>query len=140
MIMTAIRPGAIGTPGYSRTMPCDRASVALARRLVQAALLAWGLPILVEDAVLIVSELATNAVQHGKCHHFNVRISLHVDGSRVRLTLSDQSTERPLMRKPTDGSQTGRGLLLIDALADTWGTDFSRAGKEVWAELSVPGT
>lgn len=78
------------------------------------------------DAVLLVSELATNCVVHARCD-FEVRVV--VDGRRVRVEVGDANPDPP---RPFAG---GRGLHLVIDLADRWGTAPDDAGKVVWFEL-----
>ncbi len=134
MTMTATRPHAIGAPGYSETWPCEPESAGRARSLVRAALHTWGLEVLVDDGVLIVSELVGNAVQHSRCRLFRASITL-VGPGRVCLAVSDRSTALPKVQDAKRDSVAGRGLLLVDELADQWDTDVRRWGKIVWAEI-----
>jgi anti-sigma regulatory factor (Ser/Thr protein kinase) len=132
-------------PRFRRSFPGQPDQVALARHFVQGALA--GCPALA-DAVLLTSELATNAVQHsatGRGGAFVVAIS-HAPG-RVRVTVTDNgSATRPAVAaEPEDLAVSGRGLLLVDALADRWGyaseQDRAAAGVAVpcgavWFELA----
>lgn len=136
MTMTATRPTAIGTPGYSETLPCEVVSAGRARLLISAALNAWGLGNLVDAGVLIVSELASNAARHSGCHLMRVSINRTAEG-RVRIAVSDNSRTAPVVREPSSDAEAGRGMLLIDACAYRWDTDVYRWGKRVWAELLV---
>jgi anti-sigma regulatory factor (Ser/Thr protein kinase) len=125
-----------GHPGYSETLPCDEASVGRARRLVRTALAAWGLDAAADDGSLIVSELVTNAVRHSGGAACRVIVTRHGHG-RVRVAVTDRSRRMPdLLNAPAD-AVSGRGLALVDALADRWGTDRMHWGKRVWAELSA---
>jgi anti-sigma regulatory factor (Ser/Thr protein kinase) len=108
-------------PRFRRSFAGQPDQVAQARRFVQGALA--GCPALA-DAVLLTSELATNAVQHsatGRGGTFVVAIS-HAPG-RVRVTVTDGgSATRPVVApEPEELAVCGRGLLLVDALADRWG-------------------
>jgi serine/threonine-protein kinase RsbW len=117
-----------GEPGHPDIPPRFRRSfagqpdqVAQARHFVQGALA--GCPALA-DAVLLTSELATNAVQHsatGRGGAFVVAIS-HAPG-RVRVTVTDGgSATRPIVApEPEELAVSGRGLLLVNVLADRWG-------------------
>ncbi|MFG2228069.1 ATP-binding protein [Streptomyces sp. NPDC048644] len=134
--MTATQPHAVGVPGYSETWPCELESAGRARGLVRAALNTWGLGQLVGDGTLIVSELVGNAAQHSGSHLVRVSVTL-VSPSRVRLGVTDKSTTPPEMHHPPLTAIEGRGLLVVDGVAEQWGTDIRRWGKVVWAELSV---
>jgi anti-sigma regulatory factor (Ser/Thr protein kinase) len=79
------------------------------------------------DAILLVSELATNCVVHARSD-YEVRVG--VDGGRVRIEVSDRDPGLP------SPSEDGRGLHLVIDLADRWGTDADDGGgKVVWFEL-----
>ena len=87
---------------------------------------------LVDDAVLCVSELVTNALQAG-CTAVTLR--LDTDDRSVRLSLVDNAPGRPVRRRSGPRDLRGRGLQIIDAIARTWGVQSADAGKEVWVEL-----
>ncbi|RMI44438.1 ATP-binding protein [Streptomyces triticirhizae] len=123
-----------GHPGYSETLPCEEASISAARRLVRTALLAWGLDELAEDSSVIVSELATNTVRHTGCRHMRVTISRPTP-DWVRVAVVDKSRTMPDPRTASGTDTDGRGLIVVEALSDRWGTDLLRWGKRVWAEL-----
>ncbi|MFE6178809.1 ATP-binding protein [Streptomyces sp. NPDC056464] len=112
----------------------------MARKLVRTALAAWHLDELTEPSMLLVTELVANAVKHTNSRNIHVVISR--PGERfVRIGVVDKALIVPKMTKPGDDLLTsGRGLPLIDALAERWGTDLYRWGKQVWAELlALPG-
>lgn len=138
MTMTATRPHATGAPGYSETWPCEPKSAQRARSLVRAALNTWGLEVLLDDGALIISELVGNTVRHSGCRVFRASVML-MSSERVRLAVSDKSTVLPQIQQAPQGSVTGRGLLVVDELADRWNTDIQPWGKIVWAELRVRG-
>ena len=104
-----------------------------ARRFVTDTLAAWGRPDLVDDAAVIVTELATNAVLHAMTD-FTVTISRRPDGT-IRVAVRDASPLPPLQRqaRPFDGG--GRGLGLVAAFSASWGSDLLPDGKVVWAQL-----
>jgi anti-sigma regulatory factor (Ser/Thr protein kinase) len=84
-------------------------------------------------ALLLVSELVTNAVRHGE-----PPVWLRIDGTRrLHVGVSDEGADLPMMERPGDvGAESGRGLLLVDALASDWGCDQEPGhGKTVWFEL-----
>ncbi|MCX5399105.1 ATP-binding protein [Streptomyces sp. NBC_00102] len=134
-VTTTPRP--TGHPGYSETMPREPRSAAGARRLVRTALAAWGMEALTEDATLVITELVSNAAVHGRLASIRVLVTRPDDG-RVRLGVVDRSRRAPVPRRDLDGEETrGRGMVLIDALSDRWGTEAYRWGKQVWAELAL---
>jgi serine/threonine-protein kinase RsbW len=134
MTVTAT-PRPTGHPGYSQTLPREPESAAIARKLVRTALAAWGLEDLIESGTLIISELVSNAVEHARLDSIRVIIS-RPSPTLVRLAVVDRSKVIPIIRTDSNGDQTrGRGLLLVDAFSDRWGTDLYRWGKKVWGEL-----
>ncbi|MEU6393813.1 ATP-binding protein [Streptomyces sp. NPDC046939] len=117
----------------------------LARRLVAHRLDEWGHPYTApsnEALALITAELTANAVLHGHIpgRDFHLRLTLAEDALRIEVT--DTCAEKHLpatFSAPDSMSESGRGLLLVAALADDWGVTPRRAapGKTVWAELRV---
>jgi anti-sigma regulatory factor (Ser/Thr protein kinase) len=89
---------------------------------------------LLDDATLAVSELASNAVLHARTR-FTVRVL--TSPAAVRIEVSDESSEMPVVQEPSVDSIGGRGLVVVETLADTWGTESSVRGKTVWFELAV---
>ncbi|MFJ6798936.1 ATP-binding protein [Streptomyces sp. NPDC091268] len=109
-----------------------------ARRLAVEQLDAWGLPS--EGPALIVAELAANAVTHGRVPGRDFRIGLALVDGVLRIEVADTRGDRvPGIRDSVPGAESGRGLVLVDALADRWGVDRGLPpGKSVWAELDLP--
>jgi hypothetical protein len=103
-----------------------------ARRYVRDTLQAWGLSDVSDDAVLVASELATNAVRHGECD-FSVSIARGRGG--VRLAVGDTDPRVPEPGDASPSAEHGRGLRIVDATARQWGHRPSASGKLVWAEL-----
>jgi anti-sigma regulatory factor (Ser/Thr protein kinase) len=142
-------PVTVGT--FTQLFSCTPRGARLARRLVANRMDAWGFAYdsqASESVTLVVAELAANAVTHGrvKGRDFRVRLLMRADEDVVRVEVSDGLTERlPVLREsadPGEENEGGRGLLLVDALADRWGTALCTGGtyKTVWAEIGVPGT
>lgn len=121
---------------------CAARLARLARLLTTAHLRDWGLP--AEEAAHIVAELANNAVLHGRVPGRDFRLDLTVHGcdALLRIEVTDTRGERlTLTLAPADDAETGRGLLIVDALADRWGvTSGPVPRKTIWAELDLaPG-
>ncbi|GAB2882602.1 ATP-binding protein [Streptomyces deserti] len=112
----------------------------LARLLATEQLRAWELPL--EPAQQIVAELAANAATHGRVPGRDFRLTLYVVGDTLRIEVTDTCGDRlPRLGPAAPHADSGRGLLLVDALADRWGTapgPYPR--KTVWAELSTAST
>lgn len=121
-------------------------SAGAARSFVRDALLGWGLPEVVDDAVVLVSELVTNAVVHaGTAAEV---CCLREDGT-VRIEVTDHHPERGLPsfadvpvtaseRYADPDGEGGRGLLMCSALAERWGVEYSAGRKTVWFRLALP--
>ncbi|MFD3825466.1 ATP-binding protein [Streptomyces sp. QTS137] len=109
----------------------------LGRLLAVDALRSWGLPH--EAASHVVAELAANAATHGRLPGRSFRLTLYVVGSTLRIEVTDTRADRlPARQEPAAGDESGRGLLLVEALADRWGVVEGRfPRKTVWAELSL---
>ncbi|MEU6989801.1 ATP-binding protein [Streptomyces sp. NPDC046465] len=120
-------------------LPPHPASVSLARTRVREHLAAWGHTAdrgAFDDTVLLVSELATNAVLHGVVveREFEVAVTVLADGSCF-IEVSDDSPAEPVPRTSgTWDDESGRGLRLLDTVAEAWGVwRRGRYGKTVWA-------
>ncbi|MET9607086.1 ATP-binding protein [Streptomyces sp. NPDC006512] len=88
-----------------------------------------------DDAVLIVSELVTNALRYGTEPGDFLRLVLDADPGRIRIEVHDPSRRRPHPKAESDERQRGRGLFIIEALAAGWGVEDRPMGKAVWVEL-----
>jgi GAF domain-containing protein/anti-sigma regulatory factor (Ser/Thr protein kinase) len=108
-----------------------------ARRFTRRTLRTWGVsPDTLDTALLVVSELVTNALVHTDGQ---VRLDLSLVNHRLRLAVADASPRSPV--KPTSigwEATGGRGILLVEAVSAAWGTVPVSGGKQVWADL-VPG-
>ncbi|MFI2379427.1 ATP-binding protein [Streptomyces sp. NPDC018964] len=118
----------------------DPAEVGRARRWARSRLAGSGIEAdepLAETLILLVSELVTNAVVHTG-RPAVLRLSLpgtDTEEATVRLEVTDRSDRAPVPRC-VDGEATGgRGLALVDGLADRWGWSAEGAGKRIWCEL-----
>ena len=117
------------------TLRAEPEQVAEARRLVEDYLRDRG----EEDgevAVLLTSELVTNAILYG---HGPLELRAHTEGSALRIEVRDQEpASPPVLRSDADLTEIGgRGLQLVDTLADRWGWSAEAEGKVVWFELDA---
>ncbi|WP_323177921.1 SpoIIE family protein phosphatase [Streptomyces sp. NBC_00083] len=116
-------------------------SVATARAFVRDTLQGWGYADVVDDAVVLTSELVTNAVVHAGTKA-DVLCLRSEDGVRVEVADRYPEREVPLIGSPTDiaspDRENGRGLLLCAALASRWGVEYTPTRKNVWFQLDLP--
>lgn len=133
---------------FSQLFSSTRRGAHLARLLSVRQLVDWGWGRESEalaTAALVVGELTANAALHGRVAGRGFRLTLtpHPDPwapSRLRIAVSDCRGERaPARLAPATAQESGRGLLLVEALADCWGVmPRLPSGKTVWAECAVP--
>jgi anti-sigma regulatory factor (Ser/Thr protein kinase) len=92
----------------------------------------------IDPAVLIMSELATNAIQHAD-KTVTIRVTCEVgDDGILTLGVLDYGKREPVMLDAADDDEHGRGLVLVNALADEWGWHWCDVGKLVYARLKLP--
>jgi anti-sigma regulatory factor (Ser/Thr protein kinase) len=110
------------------------ASVRQARRWVASRL--EGVPAEVGEAVAVmVSELATNSVRHAAS---SFSVSVDRSPEAIRVEVSDSGNGEPTMQAPHADQPSGRGLRIVDALADDWGVRYSAgSGKTVWFTIAT---
>ncbi|MHC5256470.1 ATP-binding protein [Streptomyces sp. UC4497] len=142
--MTPASSPALATPGreYWFGLPALRTSARAARDTVRERLRSWGVPgDTCCDAVLLISELTTNALLHTDSDHVLCGLRLTGDERSLRIELHDDSPTpvQPPEHRAGPGEEGGRGLFLVQQLANRWGSArSSRAeGKVVWAELTA---
>ena len=118
-------------------LPAQSTSVPEARLFVRESLASWGLDAMVEAAVLVVSELATNAVLHARTE-LVVRLAVNEAGG-LRIEVVDAAEGHPRVRGHSASATTGRGLSIVEGLAREWGVEPAGPGpgKTVWAELTA---
>ncbi|MFF3381001.1 ATP-binding protein [Streptomyces sp. NPDC002680] len=109
----------------------------LARLLTAEQLRSWELPL--DPARQIVAELAANAVTHGRVPGRDFRLTVYVIADTLRIEVTDTCGDRrPCPQPPSTDAESGRGLALVEALADRWGWGPGlRPRKTVWAEIDV---
>lgn len=110
-----------------------------ARRFVGSRLKGWGMPGAVDIAILLTSEVVTNAVVHAGPHSEEDEVVIGVDRSvgRVRVEVTDGHQGTPVRGDGAVDRESGRGLLLLDALSSAWGVTRCDAGKVVWFEVDA---
>jgi phosphoserine phosphatase RsbU/P len=120
-----------------RHFPAAATSVRAARQFVTETLL--DLPdTFVEDIVLLVSELATNSVNHA---HSPFTLGVELDLRSIRIEITDTTHELPRKRTPLVDEPYGRGLHIVDSLAESWGVGISAdGGKTIWVVVPLPVT
>jgi serine phosphatase RsbU (regulator of sigma subunit) len=119
------------------TVGPEATAPAQARRWITRQLSAWGVAAdIIDTAALCVSELVTNALLHAGT---TARISIDLTGERLLIAVTDTGSRGSItIPAPDNLSSRGRGLHLITALADAWGTDPTIRGSSVWLELLLP--
>jgi anti-sigma regulatory factor (Ser/Thr protein kinase) len=121
-------------------LPCAPASVAIARRRVAAELTAAGVfDGVVGDAVLVVSELLSNAIRHARpLPGAKLLLAWALDDGAVEVAVSDGgASTRPMTAQATVSSLGGRGLGIVEYVARSWGVRTDDTGLTVWAVVAV---
>nr|WP_317850953.1 ATP-binding protein [Streptomyces venezuelae] len=115
----------------------ERHSIPAARAFAAAALGDWGIEgERADDITLCVSELVTNALLHGVPPGRGFRLYVDHGGDTIRVAVHDSGSGRPrLDLDEREDGESGRGLLLVAALADKWGVEEQAPGKTVWCEF-----
>jgi anti-sigma regulatory factor (Ser/Thr protein kinase) len=122
-------------------LPCAPASVAVARRKLSAELRAAGIfDAAVADAVLVVSELLSNAILHAHpLPGARLQVTWALDDGAVEIAVSDGgAATRPHAAHASVSALGGRGLGIVEHLAHTWGVRSDDLGLTVWAVLPAP--
>ena len=112
------------------------AAAAEARDQVRAAITTWNVPVDSDVAVLLTSELVTNAIRYEASEVVTLFITCTY--GHLRVDVHDTSRFFPTMLEPSAEDEAGRGLLLVDSLADKWGCDLTPDGKAVYFTLGFP--
>lgn len=126
-------------------------AVACARLHARNVMYEWNLPSVADTVELVVSELVTNAIRvstgpDGRPKYDTKtglpRVGLRLSSGRVhvRIEVWDQDRRIPVTKAASPGDESGRGLMLVEALCERWGCDTSPGwdGKMVWTEVQVP--
>ncbi|WP_156727941.1 ATP-binding protein [Streptomyces apocyni] len=136
---------------FRQRLAATRRGARLARVLTLDQLNRWGIPYdseLSDTTAALVAELASNAVLHARVagRGFELNLTLS-DDAMVRIEVTDTRGDRPLRTPDDEGptptltpeAESGRGLIVVAALADRWGvTDGPPPRKTVWAETHAP--
>ena len=129
------------TTEFTQRFTATRRGARLARHLAVHQLDGWGVPYgsdVSDSAAQIIAELAANAVTHARVPGRDFELRLTLGPTTLRIEVSDDRADsEPTPRPPTLDSETGRGLLLVEAVAEKWGVANRLVGKTVWAELTL---
>jgi anti-sigma regulatory factor (Ser/Thr protein kinase) len=113
------------------------AAAAEARRRVRDAIRSWQVPVDLDAALLLTSELVTNAVRHEAGQRAQaVVLAIACSRGRLRVDVHDTSCSLPAVAEVRADAETGRGLLLVETLSDEWGFYRTSAGKAVYFTLA----
>ncbi|WP_326693563.1 SpoIIE family protein phosphatase [Streptomyces sp. NBC_01766] len=116
----------------------DPAALSSARHMLRAAVQAWGAGERADAVELAADELMTNALIHTDGGAVVTIRMLSLPRRRLRIEVDDTSSALPRRREAGESGVSGRGLLLVDQLADEWGVESRGAGKCVWCAFDVP--
>jgi anti-sigma regulatory factor (Ser/Thr protein kinase) len=117
-------------------------AISRARKRISDVLAEWGFSSLVDDVVLVASELTANAAKSAQVHGKTdpIRLWLLANSTRVAILVSDPGAGIPQVCVAAADDESGRGLMIVEALSAQWGWDHSSApseGKVVWALLEI---
>lgn len=129
--------------------PAEPGAVRTARHAVRGQLRSWGLDSVGDVTVLLVSELVTNSLRYAS-GPIGVRLERReqagegppeslAEGGALLVEVSDPLPDPPRERVAKADDEGGRGLHLVAATAQRWGTRHGKSGKTVWFELALPG-
>jgi anti-sigma regulatory factor (Ser/Thr protein kinase) len=117
-------------------LPMESSSPAAARAFARRSGCAAHAVDLLDDALLLISELVTNSILHGGPP---IVLAIECDGGGMHVRVRDGSRTPPVLAARGDDAEDGRGIALVDLLSDTWGVepveDDYGTGKETWFEL-----
>ncbi len=121
--------------GADVQVPHRADSVPAARAFLARLLDGWGVADeVIDDAILLTSELMSNAVKHGSGV---VDLEIEVNDGLLRVGVHDDDRDTPVVRDTGAASPGGRGMWIVQSLARAWGSEFNGEGpgKTVWFEL-----
>ncbi len=128
------RPDPASRMTETHTLPAEPMSAAVARGVVAGVVPVDGEP--AEIAVLLTSELVTNAVLHARTAAV---LTVRCEDGVLRVEVGDGNQLVPVVKRYDRTAVTGRGLQLVSQLAHRWGVDVTPTGKVVWFELDLDG-
>ncbi|MEU9149027.1 SpoIIE family protein phosphatase [Streptomyces sp. NPDC048417] len=146
-ILLLSRPGSVHGDGTMAVRPRARRTllsvaqdeperIAEARQHLRELLHDWGSPDQVDSAVLLVSEMLTNVLVHTDADALLLaEVCGQAPGRRLRVEVTDVGDDLPHKRRPGELASSGRGLVLIELLAEAWGVEPRGEGKSIWFEL-----
>lgn len=130
--MLVVSPRETDQQVASLTIPPDPGTVSAVRARTAELIEGWTTPERMDRASLLVSELVTNAIRHAGGQ---VRVRMRRGSRTISVEVADNDTRMPRPRRAAGTDEGGRGLQLVDALADRWGVRPTGEGKVVWFEL-----
>jgi len=113
----------------SLSVPGRPGAVSDARHFMADLCRDWGLNAVCDTATLLVSETVTNSIVHGRS---DVELTVQYDTPTLRVGIADHDRTMPERRETMTQQEGGRGLWLVEALADEWGVEPAPDGKRVW--------
>ncbi|MER7847493.1 ATP-binding protein [Kitasatospora sp. NPDC096077] len=135
-LMSSPDPASLPVPQEWDVEP-DPMAVPPSRRLIRRIAEAWQVPMsdaALRDVELCADELLANAIEHTRAR---CRVSVQWTGERLRVAVTDSSLALPDREAAEDTITGGRGLLLVEALAHSWGWHPTGTGKTVWFECAA---
>ena len=124
--------------GYRVRLATGPAAPAEARRRVRDAIWSWRVPVDLDAALLLTSELVTNAIRHEAGQGAQaVMLAITSSRGRLRVDVHDTSWSLPAVAEVPADAETGRGLLLVETLSEEWGYYRTPAGKAVYFTLAI---
>ncbi len=118
--------------------PGDPEALVAARHMIGAAVRAWGARERADEIELVADELIVNALMHTDGPAIVTLRVLTSPERRLRVEVEDRSSALPRRREAGESGVSGRGLMLVDRLADVWGVEPRGSGKCVWCEFVMP--
>jgi hypothetical protein len=118
-------------------LPPSPASIPASRHLVLELLRVWDVPHDRDAAALLVTELVANVGDHVG-GEVNLTLELTLSDAWLRIAVADGSSVRPVVQELDNERPRGRGMRMVQAIADRWGAEDHRGGKRVWLDLRPP--